>query len=712
MKGFLFLVHIGPIQAFIASSRRTRDLYYGSGLLSEISKLVAATIVGLYTITSLIFPAPEDGNELKAGSMLDVANKVVAHLPAGADPGELGKQIKDEIKKYLTKRAGELEASIDKELLKDPGSAGKLEVKWEVVQAQLEDLIECYWVALPFDEGDYPNARLKLEAIMAARKNARLFQQPTWSSEQRKSSISGELEGVLPETLYPKERNLRREQIHPDARWQLQHNADKLAWIFRAGPAERLSGVDLLKRRGTFQLDGPFSEEDDRNKRLFFPSTSHIAALPYLACLDGLSDSAKKVLREKWDFYIQQTHALAASKKRPIERIKGFRENDVLRDYDGGMLYGERLMQDTDYAANLALAQDALEDFFKKVDSYFEHKIEPSPYYAILVADGDGMGAVIDYQAKGKDGGKDGMMRHRRVTQHLAKFAQDARRIVKENDGVALYTGGDDVMAFLPLHRALTCGAQLAKAFSVHMGEFHNNDDKQSPTLSAGIAIVHHLELLQESLNIARAAEKRAKSVTNKNAVAITLAKRGGEHYSVAGHWDDVDRYITQLIQFYASRSIPKGIAYNIRETVLRLEGLKHATEDAAKDAENATNIIRADIQRILLRRLPTPHQTLEPDTRERDTEKVPEGHEAATLYELLQARIYGTPELFGEVVKLRKKKENLVEVLIQPIRDARGNIDFHEFANELLIAQSLAETMMLLNTKRLSDTKQKEQQA
>ncbi|HTK09075.1 MAG TPA: type III-B CRISPR-associated protein Cas10/Cmr2 [Ktedonobacteraceae bacterium] len=696
MDGFLFLAHIGPIQAFIASSRRTRDLYYGSGLLSEASKVVAYTIARAYTVESLIFPAPESEAKLKPGSVLDVANKVLAYLPPDASPEVLGARIKINIDSYLARREAELMVKIGGELAKEPESVDWLKINWKTVQDQLSDMIEYFWVALPPGKDDYATSRLKLEAIMAARKNVRLFQQPSWGSAQSKSSISGELESVLPEQLYATDRMMRREQIHADVQRKLQRNADLLVRLFGAGPAERLSGVDLLKRRGSFLRDGSVPKEDDRNKRLDFPSTSHIAALPYLACLKGLSEPEKQALKETWEAYIQKTRALAASQTRPIERIKGFAIHPVLSDYDGGMLYTERLIQDTDYAANLAPAQAALEIFFKEVNSYFEHSIAPSPYYAILIADGDSMGSVIDHQADGSDG----MEQHRQLTQKLAEFARVARGIVEngENQGVAIYTGGDDVMAFLPLHRVLPCSLQLALAFREHMGAFLNAEGKPA-TLSAGIAIVHHLELLQESLNIARAAEKRAKGVEGKDAVAITLAKRGGEHYSVAGHWNNVDHYITQLMHFYASQSIPKGIAYDIRETVQRLEGL-------GDDSSSATNIIRADIQRILLRRLLNLHQGLERDDR---APAAPERHVATTLYELLQARICDTPDQFEDVrnytrrqrKKLQMDKEEGNKVSIQPIRDARGNIDFQEFANELLIAQTLAETEMLLGTKR-----------
>ncbi|NJK81182.1 MAG: hypothetical protein HC914_15375 [Chloroflexaceae bacterium] len=43
---YLFQVHIGPVQRFIASARRTRDFWFGSWLLSELAKAAVATLHG------------------------------------------------------------------------------------------------------------------------------------------------------------------------------------------------------------------------------------------------------------------------------------------------------------------------------------------------------------------------------------------------------------------------------------------------------------------------------------------------------------------------------------------------------------------------------------------------------------------------------------------------------------------------------------------
>ena len=92
----LILFHIGPVQDFIRSSRRSRDLWFGSWLLSELSKTAALEIVeqnGGDLEWSLIFPAPETLSELKSDSF-NVANRIVARTKKA--PTELAEAVRAE----------------------------------------------------------------------------------------------------------------------------------------------------------------------------------------------------------------------------------------------------------------------------------------------------------------------------------------------------------------------------------------------------------------------------------------------------------------------------------------------------------------------------------------------------------------------------------------------------------------------------------------
>ena len=161
--------------------------------------------------------------------------------------------------------------------------------------------------------------------------------------------------------------------------------------------------------------------------------------------------------------------------------------------------------------ARTEAAQKLLDDLLFQLNER-QGKVAPHPYYAVLLADGDKMGSSIS-EAKTIGANQE-------ISKRLSRFAELVGETVKEAKGTLIYAGGDDVLALLPLHTALECTRKLADQFKATLDG--------APTLSAGLAIVHHLEPLSEALTLARKAEKAAKAIPGKNALAVTLSKRSG----------------------------------------------------------------------------------------------------------------------------------------------------------------------------------------
>src|SRR5437016_2992527 len=98
----LLSISIGPVQDFIATARRSRDLWFGSWLLSELSKAAALAIVQNSggDLESLVFPAPASINALSPNdNTLSVANKIVGAIELAqwdgcGSIGEIGQRIK------------------------------------------------------------------------------------------------------------------------------------------------------------------------------------------------------------------------------------------------------------------------------------------------------------------------------------------------------------------------------------------------------------------------------------------------------------------------------------------------------------------------------------------------------------------------------------------------------------------------------------------
>ncbi len=557
----LLLISIGPVQEFIASARRSRDLWFGSWLLSELSKTAARTIVGLNSANRLIFPAPDlatNSLALNPGSDLNVANKIVAYITD--EPHAVARAVEDAMYAQLHS----LRDAAYRRILgtwRTSGARG-------IADRQIDDLLEYLWLALPLNkETDYPLVRDQLEALLAARKTTRDFAVSTWGSPQPKSSLDGQRESVIPERAYP--------DRYDDATTKAR-KIKELYEYYGASQAERLSGVDLLKRHG----EQPRTAAEQPNVARF-PSTSHIAALPLLA---RLAAADPVIAAAAWDRYWTVLEPYDAWLERIPHDRERFPTHPILKRYAGDILFEDRLAEvleesglkwsDEERRSKLAEVRVALGKFLH--DAVGLDGPAP-PYYALLRADGDRMGKVIDHQKTLKG--------HQALSQALDGFAGQVRGIVEgDHEGALVYAGGDDVLAFLPVHRVLECACKLAEAFKkmVPKDQFTDEDDN-APTLSVGVVVAHHLEPLSDTVRLSKAAEDAAKGVLGrpavgdvpatpgKNALAITISKRSGSDITVAGAWDALYLRLARLIKLYSADDLAAGAAYELRDLAIRL---------------------------------------------------------------------------------------------------------------------------------------------
>ncbi len=178
---------------------------------------------------------------------------------------------------------------------------------------------------------------------------------------------------------------------------------------------------------------------------------------------------------------------------------------------------------------------------------------EAQPYYAILHADGDKMGDLI---------GKLGTPKaHQEFSSTLAGFASGVEAIVKRHYGFKIYSGGDDVLAFLPVNTAIACARELATDFANKLPE---------ASLSVGIAIVHYREPLSMGLDYARDAEKAAKNKSDTdpdnhgNRLAVALHTRGGAPMTVVEPWNKPA--LEKLLGHYQTQTVSRGLAYELKQ--------------------------------------------------------------------------------------------------------------------------------------------------
>jgi CRISPR-associated protein Cmr2 len=213
-------------------------------------------------------------------------------------------------------------------------------------------------------------------------------------------------------------------------------------------------------------------------------------------------------------------------------------------------------------------------------------------YYALLAMDGDNMGRwlsgqksprirevlhakIIRSHARNGNGPVMDLRRpvspglHAAISEALTKFAIDTvPAIVEAHDGVVIYAGGDDVVAALPVAKALQCACELRKAFSSFeaLGA--------GASMSAGLVLAHEMENLRYVLGSARKAEKQSKD-RRRDRLTLAVMRRGGEHSFATCRWEYVPTVSEETERF--RRGCSDRWTYQLRQQLPALESLPQA---------------------------------------------------------------------------------------------------------------------------------------
>ncbi len=521
MTGHLLLVTLGPVQDFIAQARRTRDLWYGSHLLSELGRAAARALVGRGA--RLIFPAFEPGDaELAAcpsplrpngDPPLNVANKLLAEIPVGVEPREVARGTRAEVMRFWRE---DVAGPVKRRCVDLLG--GGIDAVWD---EQIDTCVEFAATWAPLAE--YATARRAVEQAIAARKNLRDFL--PWRHQKGnvpKSSLDGARESVLSP---PNQRDVY------------------LARKYRIAGGEELDAVGLVKRMG--------GEPDQ-----FVPvvnvalaSWVDLAAREFPRRLDALKNACGEL-------------GLAPVARTDLPCAAAF-------PFDASILLRSRWES---VFKEQGLSGAPKEWGQHHVGPLLDVLCDPFPYVACLVADGDRMGWAIAALSSAEE--------HRSLSRRLAGFAGEARRIVERNHrGSLVYAGGDDVLAFLPLPEALACAEALRRSFVAAIAEACARlPEAQRPTLSVGIGIGHVMDSMGDLLALGREAEKRAKhgreGERDRNALAVVVDKRSGGAHCWRARWDEWnDNPVARLqadVEVLGERLSSRKV-YEIARTLARL---------------------------------------------------------------------------------------------------------------------------------------------
>lgn len=545
-KLYLVALALGPVQDFIAAARRTRDLWFGSFLLSEISKRAARYLrenCGADSRAGLIFPATDNPEEdLKpcvtnlddtGNPPFNVPNKILAVIET-----DNPKNVLDRAKMAAQERWEELANAIFKK--KQKWRLKKEDIDNEIWIAQLEDLLELFaaWVEYDPNKDEYDVNRARLEQLLAARKNSRNFGPSKVNGDRiPKSSLDG-----LRESVVADDRKLKGQK--------------KLSLGLSAG--EQLDCPGLVKRLG-----------GDPEQ---FTPLSRIAVDPWLR---SLKESGIELPTDAISIF-KKIHKAEYGL---VSKVHGHDDEEF--SFDGQLLYPFRIAAESAQIDNLLkkneISVDAhkqvsglLRDLKEEIEQLIRLHGEPSPYVAILAADGDSMGKLIN--AAENEG------QHRDISKILSDFAKGTAEIINHHFGQLIYAGGDDVLAIVPLDRMLICANDLADGFAKLWQKLREKDinfQKINPTLSVGIGINHMMTPIGKQLDLAREAEQLAKNNQDsdkgkrKNGLAIIYQPRSGDRIEFREQWSATPERANEILEqwrrLHVSRELPFRAAFQLR---------------------------------------------------------------------------------------------------------------------------------------------------
>ncbi len=513
---------LGPVQGFIATARKTRDFGIGSFILSSLAGQAMAVI--LEEGGGLILPAVaknkndiqdpllqviwdrRQGKEIKYKNYQSITatlpNRFRAKVPADFDP-ELCKQAIEE-------KWSQIAEIIWDRYLNKAAALGKS--TYEIWQRQVNNFWEINWII-----GD------NLDAL-DLRKNWRNHLPPFEPGD--KCTLFGtfqELSGYL----------RIREKEKQDQFWETLRQQKQPGVLYDLEKNERLCAIALIKRLFPYIAD-----------KIIYKVPTNYPSTPYLAAINWIANTIKNKPHEARDYAIMASSLPGAQgRENPdlfsaiTDELNNHPQARMFAALDGNCFFKAALENPNLWDEPLNSASDTAElrgEMTKKL----EKLTESSPFYALLLMDGDSLGALLQtYGDKMED-----------VSRALNLFSSRVPLYTKKGNGITVFAGGDDVLALLPLENALHTATELC---SLYQETFESNKINQA-TISGSIVYAHFTTPLtgvyHEAQNLLT---NVAKEKTGRDSLAVAVLKSGGKVLSWSAPWKTVnDKFIPFLKGF------------------------------------------------------------------------------------------------------------------------------------------------------------------
>jgi CRISPR-associated protein Cmr2 len=532
---------LGPVQGFVAQARRTRDFWAGSFLLSWLAGVAICAVEKQGG--EIIFPIPNQNfldailgkNKEAKPQQGGIPNRFMADI-SNCQKFD-GNAVTNAVKQAWLAIADKVWEK-DRQGLEQQGYLTK-----EIWERQNNNFWDMSWV---ITEGRDTSALDK-------RKN---FRTHTTSVEggYKCMMMEGyqELSGASDKNSGKKRRNYWVNLV------QLIHSKD-------IGETEELCAIAYIKRRFVHTFKDVKKPIEVNGNTLTIhgwqlphnvPSVAYMASVPWLKNLlenQNYMDDFKQVLNhiDEMKYFSDVDINERAESKNHVKTIQQI-INDTKIDLkeislDGNIYYqtfwdniGNFVADKQNYDGKIddyrPKIKSALSKLYEKMDDF-----EPSPYYAILLMDGDSLGKQMSHEA-----------RQPIISKALDNFTQQAQEIVRNNDGFLIYAGGDDVLALLSLDDAIKTANQLRIAYADCFAQASNNETKVHSTLSGAINYCHiGMPLTQVLMDSHDLLDNIAKDGVGRNALAVRVWKPSGQAVQWAMPWEKVvdNQAVEKIVQ-------------------------------------------------------------------------------------------------------------------------------------------------------------------
>lgn len=489
---------LGPVQGFVAQARRTRDLWSGSFLLSYLAGCAMKALID--ADGRVVFPAVQnENNELADNLLKAIMGKPGGNPRIGSLPNRFKAEVPDGFEGKACERAvqdaWEKIAGVVWERYVEPVAHSGNDTE-EIWDRQVRGFWEMSWVIGP-DPGDYGD-----NAWLDRRKNWRTYRSPVEPGD--KCTLMGswqELSGFV----------RARERENQRAFWD---EARDKAGGLNLSEHERLCAMAIIKRLFPDVADKAIGWKLATR----WPSTPYMAAVPWVetahvaAEAAGYPEAVRGTGASKWAFGKYNTDLRCLESAGRFARLDG-------NFYHATSLENENATPD--------LTKEERRDLLERLDGIraaVGHS--PSSFYALLLMDGDSLGRLLQ------------TVDSRKVSWALSRFTAGVDGTIREHCGKTVYAGGDDVLALLPLDRALGAATELRQSYLTAFDHELGDQRLLKTTISAGLVYAHYHTSLRAVMREAhRLLDEVAKDANGRDSLAASVLTGSGRTIEWVSGW-------------------------------------------------------------------------------------------------------------------------------------------------------------------------------